>query len=131
MKKVALSVLLMIGLAVANEANTTAPAAEANATAAKATEAAAAPAAGGADLEKGKALYAKCAGCHGKDGKMKALGASEPIAGWDVAKTVEALKGYKAGTLNIHGKGMIMKSQANMSEEDMKAVAAYIQSLGK
>ena len=124
MKKVALSVVLMMGLAVANEANTTAPAAEANATAA-------APAAGGADLEKGKALYAKCAGCHGQKGEKKALGASNPIAGWDAAKTVEALKGYKAGTLNVHGKGMIMKGNANLSDEEMQAVAAYIQSLGK
>jgi cytochrome c553 len=79
----------------------------------------------------GAALYKKCAGCHGADGKMKALGKSDPIAGLAADKVVEDLKGYKAGTLNKHGMGGVMKGQANMSEEDMKAVAEYIATLGK
>jgi cytochrome c553 len=83
-------------------------------------------------MADGAALYAKCAGCHGADGKTKALGKSAPIAGMAVEKTVEDLKGYKAGTLNQHGMGGLMKGQAaNMSEEDMKAVAEYISTLGK
>jgi cytochrome c553 len=82
-------------------------------------------------MADGKALYAKCAGCHGADGKTKALGKSDPIAGLAADKVVEELKGYKAGTLNKHGMGGVMKGQANMSEEDMKAVAEYIATLGK
>ena len=78
----------------------------------------------------GAALYKKCAGCHGPKGEKKALGKSAVIQGWDVAKVEEALKGYKAGTLNKHGMGGLMKGQvASMSDEDIKAVAEYIHGL--
>ena len=114
MKKIALSLLLACGVAMAGEANAT----DANATA------------GAADAGKGKALFAKCAGCHGQNGEKKALGKSNPIKGWEAAKVEEALKGYKAGTLNTHGMGGVMKGQvAAMSDEDIKALAAYIATL--
>ena len=78
----------------------------------------------------GAALYKKCAGCHGAKGEKKALGKSAVIAGQDAAKTVEQLKGYKAGTLNVHGMGGLMKGQvASYSDEDIKAVAEYIHGL--
>ncbi len=78
----------------------------------------------------GAALYKKCAGCHGAKGEKKALGKSAVISGQDVAKTVEQLKGYKAGTLNQHGMGGLMKGQvASYSDADMKAVAEYIHGL--
>jgi cytochrome c553 len=82
-------------------------------------------------MADGAALYAKCAGCHGADGKTKALGKSAPIAGRAAADVVKDLEGYKAGTLNKNGMGGVMKGQANMSPEDMKAVAEYISTLGK
>ncbi len=82
-------------------------------------------------MADGAALYAKCAGCHGADGKTKALGKSNPIAGMAADKVVEDLKGYKAGTLNQHGMGGVMKGQANMSEEDMKVLGEYISKLAK
>ena len=116
MKKIALSLILACGVAMAGEANAT----DANATAA-------APAAGAAD---GKALYAKCVSCHGAKGEKKALGKSEVITGWDAAKTEEALKGYKAGTRNVHTMGALMKGQvASYSDEDIKAVSEYISKL--
>ncbi len=78
----------------------------------------------------GAALYKKCAGCHGVKGEKKALGKSKVIAGWDVAKVEEALKGYKAGTRNVHGMGGLMKGQvASYSDADIKAVAEYIHGL--
>ena len=78
----------------------------------------------------GAALYKKCAGCHGAKGEKKALGKSEVIAGWDVAKSEEALKGYKAGTRNVHGMGGLMKGQvASYSDADIKAVSEYIHGL--
>ncbi len=78
----------------------------------------------------GAALYKKCAGCHGAKGEKKALGKSAVIQGWDVAKIEEALKGYKAGTRNVHGMGGLMKGQvASMSDADIKAVAEYIHGL--
>ncbi len=78
----------------------------------------------------GAALYKKCAGCHGAKAEKKALGKSEVVAGWDVAKIEEALKGYKAGTRNVHGMGGLMKGQvASYSDADIKAVAEYIHGL--
>ena len=81
-------------------------------------------------MADGAALYKKCAGCHGAKAEKKALGKSEVIAGWDVAKTEEALKGYKAGSRNVHGMGGLMKGQvASYSDADIKAVAEYIHGL--
>ena len=81
-------------------------------------------------MADGAALFAKCAGCHGQNGEKAALGKSAVIQGQDAAKTVEQLNGYKAGTLNQHGMGALMKGQvASMSEDDIKAVADYIAGL--
>ena len=81
-------------------------------------------------MADGAALFAKCAGCHGQNGEKSALGKSAIIKGQDVAKTVEQLHGYKAGTLNQHGMGALMKGQvASMSDDDIKAVAEYIAGL--
>ena len=82
-------------------------------------------------MADGAALYAKCAGCHGANGKTKALGKSAPIAGMAAADVVKDLEGYKAGTLNKHGMGGVMKGQANMSADDMKALGEYISKLAK
>jgi cytochrome c553 len=123
MKKIALSLILACGVAMAAEANAT----EAKAPEANATAAAAAPAAGAAN---GAALYKKCVSCHGDKAQNKALGKSEVIAGWDAAKVEEALKGYKAGTRNAHGMGGLMKGQvASLSDDDIKALADYISKL--
>ena len=78
------------------------------------------------------AQYAKCAGCHGKDGKMKALGKSEIIAGQPKADLVKKIKEYQAGTRNVAGMGGLMKGQvAGLSDADIDAVATYLSSLKK
>ncbi len=78
----------------------------------------------------GKAIFAKCAGCHGQDGKKSALGKSAVIAGEKADVTLKKLQGYKAGTLNAHGMGALMKGQvSSLSDADMKAVADYIATL--
>ena len=83
----------------------------------------------GAD-DKGAALYAKCKSCHGADGKTKALGKSEVIAGQSADELVKKLTEYKAGTRNVAGMGTLMKGQVgNMSDEDIKALATYISNL--
>jgi len=84
----------------------------------------------GGDVAKGKAIFAKCASCHGADGKTKALGKSEIIAGQPAADLEKKIQEYKAGTRNVAGMGMLMKGQVgSLSDEDIKAVAAYISSL--
>ncbi len=75
----------------------------------------------------GAALYKKCAGCHGAKGEKKALGKSAVISGLGADKIIEDLKGYKAGTLNLHGMGGLMKGQtAALSDDDIKALGEYI-----
>ena len=79
---------------------------------------------------KGASLYAKCKSCHGADGKTKALGKSEVIAGQSADDLTKKLTEYKAGTRNVAGMGTLMKGQvASMSDEDIKALAAYISNL--
>ncbi len=91
---------------------------------------AAAAVASAVDTGAGKGLYAKCAGCHGADGKTKAMGKAPALAGQSAADLETNLKAYKAGTRNEHGMGMLMKGQvASMSDDDIKAISAYIAGL--
>ncbi len=78
----------------------------------------------------GAALFKKCAACHGAKGEKKALGKSAVIGGEPAAEIEKKLHGYKAGTLNAHGMGALMKGQvASYSDADIKAVAEYISGL--
>ena len=134
MKKIALSLILACGVAMAaeanaTEANATAPAAEANKTEANATAPAASAAAG--DVEAGKAKFASCVSCHGANAEKKALGKSEIIAGWDAEKTVKALKGYKDGSYGGPMKGVMKGQVASLSDADIANIAAFVASLKK
>ena len=104
-----------------------------SAKAAAATAASAATAAVAAATESGpdgKALFAKCAGCHGADGKTSAMGKAPLLAGQSAADLETKISAYKAGTRNEHGMGMLMKGQvASLSDADIKAVATYISGL--
>ena len=78
----------------------------------------------------GAAAYAKCAGCHGADGKTKALGKSPVIAGQSKEDLVSKIKGYKAGTRNEAGMGNLMKGQvASMDDATIDTVATYISTM--
>jgi len=78
----------------------------------------------------GQAVFGRCGGCHGSDGKSKALGKSNIIAGQSAEDIEKAIHGYKAGTRNVSGMGVMMKSQvAAMTEDEIKAVAEYISKL--
>ena len=78
----------------------------------------------------GKDAYAKCAGCHGIDGKTKALGKSPIISGQSKEDLVSKIEGYKAGTRNEAGMGSLMKGQvASMDDATIEAVSAYISTL--
>ena len=73
------------------------------------------------------AAYDKCKGCHGVDGKMKALGKSAVIAGQSKEEIITSMNEYKAGTKNVAGMGTLMKGQAvSMSDADIEAVAEYL-----
>jgi len=79
----------------------------------------------------GASIYKKnCASCHGKHGKKRAIGRSGVIAKQSSSNTIKQLKAYKAGTLNLHGMGAVMKKNiANLTNSDIKAVADYISHL--
>ncbi len=84
----------------------------------------------GAGSAKGKELYAKCVSCHGPDGKTKALGKSEIIAGQNADDLEKKMQEYKAGSRNVAGMGKLMQGQVqNLSDEDIKAIAEYISNL--
>ncbi len=77
----------------------------------------------------GKALSAKCAGCHGADFSKKALGVSKVVKGMSKDEIVKALEGYKAGTFGGPMKGVMKGQIATYSDEQIKAVADYIASI--
>ena len=78
--------------------------------------------------EKGKGLYLKCAGCHGANAEKPALGKSQVIKGWDASKIAASLKGYKDGSYGGVMKGVMKGQVANLSDEEINALGAYIAS---
>jgi cytochrome c553 len=92
--------------------------------------AATAAVAGTVENAAGAAVYKKCAGCHGVDGKTKALGKSAVISGQSKEDLVTKISGYKAGTLDTAGMGTLMKGQvSSLSDTEIDALAAYISTL--
>ena len=73
------------------------------------------------------ASIAACASCNGANFDKPALGKSEIVKGWDEAKIIASLNGYKAGTLNNHGMGAVMKGQVvKLSDADIADIAKQI-----
>lgn len=75
-----------------------------------------------------KSLYIKCAGCHGQNGQLQALGKSHVIKGWDKQKIKDALLGYKNGTYGAAMKGVMIAQMTSLNEEEIEALAEYISS---
>jgi len=79
-----------------------------------------------------KELYSKCVGCHGTDGKTKALNKSPMIAGADYNATLTKLQGYQKGELDVSGMGRLMTTQVDgLKPEELEALAEYIEKMGK
>lgn len=75
----------------------------------------------------GAKLYgAKCAECHGANGKDTAI-SGKAIAGDGAALT--KLTGYKNGTFGGEQKGTMQASLEGLSGDDLKAVATHVGSL--
>ncbi len=75
------------------------------------------------------ALYKKCAGCHGVNGEKKALGKGKVITGMAAADVVTALNGYKDGSYGGAQKGLMKGQVTGLSDDDIKALGAYIEGL--
>jgi cytochrome c553 len=86
----------------------------------------------------GKALYEKeCAKCHGTDGKGETkMGAKVGAKNYTDAKVQDAVtdeaafKAVKEGYKDKEGK-VIMKATAGVSDEDIKAMVAYMRKFKK
>ena len=77
----------------------------------------------------GAKLFMACSSCHGAKAEKKALGKSQIIAGWDSAKTLNALQGYKEGTYGGAMKAVMKGQAAKLSDAEMNALADYISKL--
>lgn len=73
-----------------------------------------------------KALYAKCAGCHGQKGEKKALGVSVAIADWDSKQIEDSLTGYQKGTYGGNMKSIMISQVKSLSSEEIKVLSDYI-----
>ncbi len=74
-------------------------------------------------------LYARCASCHGKDGKSVAPGSvgNVLIASLNKEQVIESLKGFRSQTLSKGGNSVIMYMQTkNLSDADIEALGVYI-----
>lgn len=80
-------------------------------------------------MADGAALYKPCAGCHGAKAEKAALGKSQIIKGWDVAKTTAALKGYKDGSYGGAMKGVMKGQVATLDDAKIAELAKYIAGL--
>ncbi|KAB7885408.1 MAG: cytochrome C [Arcobacter sp.] len=76
-----------------------------------------------------QALFGACAGCHGQNGEKPALGKSQVIQGWDKAKVIEALNGYKDGSYGGVMKGVMKGQVATKSDAEIDALAEFISNL--
>lgn len=75
------------------------------------------------------AIYKTCATCHGLNAEKKALNKSQIIKGWDSAKIVAALHGYKDGSYGSSMKGVMKPQVSKLSDAEIEAVAKYISNL--
>ncbi|CAN8139085.1 Cytochrome c domain-containing protein [uncultured Thiomicrorhabdus sp.] len=88
----------------------------------KAKEAVAAATAG----VSGEKVYATCIGCHGAAGEG---GVGPKLAGQEVTAIVDKLQRYKAGEQVGPMTGMMAPMASGLSDDDMQAVAEYVNSL--
>ena len=81
-------------------------------------------------FSSGTIYYSKCVSCHGSNGKKSALGISAIIGGQKYSKTVQQLKDYQSGKLNLYGYGGLMKDKTLGLEDDViLAIAKYIETM--
>ncbi len=89
---------------------------------------------GGADLAKGKALFAMCTQCHGTDGGGNVAALAPAIAGLPAWYIEAQLVKFKSGQRGLHaqdtgGLRMYPMSRWLEDESEQKDVSAYVASL--
>ena len=80
--------------------------------------------------EDAKAIYTKkCVTCHGINGEKKALGIARELNTLCKEEIETALNGYKSGTLGGKYKKLKTGLVNSLSDKDILALSAYIQTL--
>ena len=87
-----------------------------------------------ADNERGAALFDLCSQCHGEQGQGKELYLAPAIAGMGEWYLTSQLQMFRSGNRGLHhgdtgGLRMVPMSRYLSSDDDVKAVAAYVASL--
>ncbi len=89
-------------------------------------------------VERGRSLYRggdpgkgipACIACHGPTGQGNPLAGYPVVAAQHATYTASALKAYRAGERRSDGNQMMRNVANNMSDEDIRAVASYLQGL--
>ena len=89
-------------------------------------------------VSKGQRLYrggdasrdiAACIACHGPTGQGNPLAGYPAIAGQHAAYAATSLKAYRAGERRSDSNRMMRSVAANLSDEDIEALASYVQGL--
>ena len=70
-----------------------------------------------------------CAGCHGPTGRGNAPAAYASIQGQHATYVAAQLRAYKTGTRNTDPNQMMRNIAAQLSDEEIDAVASYVQGL--
>lgn len=82
------------------------------------------------DPEKGRAVYAQCAPCHGLKGEGNQDAASPPLQTMEDWFLLDQLRKFKSGQRGVHPEdigGQIMAlTVQNLSDQDFKNVVVYI-----
>lgn len=86
----------------------------------------------GGALAAEPAEWKKCVACHGADGKKTSFG-NDVIAGMSKDQIVQDLKGYRAKTLDKHGKAKanMFVQAAKLTDAQIEELATYISGLAK
>ena len=84
--------------------------------------------AGEALAQDGKALFSQkgCVACHGADGKTTLLPVYPKLAGQNADYLVAQLKDFKSQARKSGQSALMWGMAAQLSEAEMKAVAAYL-----
>jgi cbb3-type cytochrome c oxidase subunit III len=88
------------------------------------------------DNERGRALFDHCAQCHGAKGQGRELYLAPAIAGMGEWYVTSQLNLFRSGARGLHardigGMRMVPMSRYLFTDEDVKAVSAYVASLPK
>ncbi|MEA1880098.1 MAG: nitrate reductase cytochrome c-type subunit [Campylobacterota bacterium] len=72
------------------------------------------------------ASIAVCAGCHGQNFELAAMGKSKIVRDMSTKEIVDAMKGYKRGTYGDTMKHMMVEQAKGLSDGDIEAMALLI-----